>query len=193
VDCERERARPMVASYSPASPIPWRPTARTLGALFAGSAVTLSGTVSHGSSLLTGDDEMGSITEPAASPNVAEPAQPQAASFSASFSAPGQAAPWTPGASPQWSSALKDLPVRRAPVRAAARHPGETAVSGSAKPAGSGRLAAVPPTPRHSAEGTSYSPGKPGETAPQVADPQRSGLIGGVVGNVFHVTNGLGQ
>jgi len=29
----------MVASYSPASPTPWRPTARTLGALFAGSAV----------------------------------------------------------------------------------------------------------------------------------------------------------
>ena len=62
----------MVASYSPASPIPWRPTARTLGALFAGSAVTLSATVMHGSSLLTGVDETGSITEPAASPNVAD-------------------------------------------------------------------------------------------------------------------------
>ena len=185
----------MVASYSPASPIPWRPTARTLGALFAGSAVTLSATIMHGSSLLTGDDEVGSITEPAASSNVAEPAQPPPASSSASFSAPGQAAPWTPGATPQWSSALKDLPVRRAPVRAAPRHSGptRTAVTGSAKPAGSGNLTAVPKAPRHSADGARYSAVSPGETAPQAAEPQRTGLIGGVVGNVFHVTNGLGQ
>ena len=174
----------MVASYSPASPIPWRPTARTLGALFAGSAVTLSATVMHGSSLLTGVDETGSITEPAASPDVAMPAQPQPA-ISAT---PGQAAPWTPGATPQWSPALKDLPVRRAPVRAAPRHspPARTALAASAKPAASGSLTAVPTTP-------SYSPGNPSKTAPQAADPQRSGLIGRVVSNVLHVTNGLGQ
>jgi hypothetical protein len=181
----------MVASYSPTSLIPWRPTARTLKALFAGSAVTLSATVMHGGSLLTEVDETGAITEPAASPNVAMPAQ----SPPASSATPGQAAPWTPGATPQWSSALKDLPVRRAPVRAAPRHsaPARTALAASAKPAASGSLTAVPTTPRHSADSASYSLGSPGKAAPHAADPQRSGLIGGVVSNVFHVTNGLGQ
>lgn len=180
----------MVASYSPASPIPWKPTARTLGALFAGSAVTLSVTVIHGGSLLTGVDETGSITEPAASSDVAMPAQPPPASSAT----PGQAAPWTPGASPQWSSALKDLPVHRAPVRATSRHsaPARTAPAASAKPAASGNLTAVPTIPRHSADGA-VNPGNLGETAPQAADRQRSGLISGVVSNVFDVTNGLGQ
>ena len=181
----------MVASYSSASPIPWRPTARTLGALFAGSAVTLSATVMHGGSLLTGVDETAAITEPVASPHVARPVQPPPASSAT----PGQATPWTPGATPQWSSALKDLPVRRAPVRAAPRHsaPARTDLAASAKPAASGSLTAVPTTPRHSADGASYSLGNPGKAAPQAADPQRSGLIGGVVSNVLHVTNGLGQ
>jgi hypothetical protein len=181
----------MVASYSPASPIPWKPTARTLEALFAGFAVTLSVTVMHGGSLLTGVDETGSITESAASSDVAMSAQPPPASSAT----PGQAAPWTPGASPQWSSALKDLPVRRAPVRAKPRHsaPARTAPAASAKPAASGSLTAVPTIPRHSADGAGYSPGNPGETAPQAADPQRSGLTSGVVSNVFDVMNGLGQ
>jgi hypothetical protein len=181
----------MVASYSPASPIPWKPTARTLGALFAGFAVTLSVTIMHGGSLLTGVDETGSITESAASSDVAMSAQPPPASSAT----PGQAAPWTPGASPQWSSALKDLPVRRAPVRAKPRHsaPARTAPAASAKPAASGSLTAVPTIPRHSADGAGYSPGNPGETAPQAADPQRSGLTSGVVSTVFDVTDGLGQ
>ncbi len=95
----------MVASYSPTSPLPWKPTARTLGSLFAGSAVTLSATVMHGGLLLTWVDETGAITEPAASSNVTMPAQPPPAGSAT----PGQAAPWTPGATPQWSSALKDL------------------------------------------------------------------------------------
>jgi hypothetical protein len=159
----------MVASYSPASPVPWKPTARTLGALFAGSAVTLYVTVMHGGSLLTGVDETGSITEPAANPDVALAAQPPPASSAT----PGQAAPWTPGASPQWSSALKDLPVRRAPVRATPRHstPARTAPAASAKPAASGSLTAVPTIPRHSADGPRYTSGNPGETAPRAADP----------------------
>lgn len=195
VNCERERARPMVASYSPASPTPWRPTARTLGALFAGSAVTLSTTVMHGGSLLTGHDEIGTITEPSARPPVADPAQLPAVSPSVSLSNPGQAVPWTPGAAPRWGSPLKDLPVRRAPVQEAPRQsvPARTAAVASAKPAGSGSLTAVPTTPRHSADGANNGPAASTGASPQAAGAQRNGPITGFVSNVFHVTNGLGH
>jgi hypothetical protein len=177
----------MVASYSSASPISWRPTARTLGALFAGSAVTLSATVMHGGSLLLTDDETGSIAEPSASPTVAEPEQLPAPSSTASLSGPGQAAPWTPGAAPQWGSSLKDLPVRRAPVQEAPRHSIPTPTTAASRPTGSGSVATGPTAPSYDADGANTAPAG---TTPQ-ADPQRSGPIYGFVSNVFHVTNGL--
>lgn len=188
VNCERKRARSMVASYSPASSTPWRPTARTLGALFAGSAVTLSATVVHGGSLLTGDDLMGSVAEPSTSSNVADAAQlPSTSSPTASLSAPGQAAPWTPGAAPKWGSSLQDLPVRRAPVQEVPRQSAPTRTP-AVETAGSESFTAVPTTPGHRADDA--SPGS-GGVAPQAADPQRTGPFNGLVTNVFSVTNGL--
>jgi hypothetical protein len=174
----------MVASYSSASPNSWRPMARTLGALFAGSAVTLSATVLHGGSPLLAGDETGSIVEPSASPIVAEPQQLPTASSSASFSGPGQAAPWTPGAAPLWGSPLKDLPVRRAPVQSAPRHsvpatPKASVTATAVGPAGS----RTSPAPRPDAE-ESASTGNTGfsESAPQTADPRQGGSVGSVDG-----------
>ena len=112
----------MVASYSPASPIPWRPTARTLGALFAGSAVTLSATVMHGSSLLTGVDETGSITEPAASPDVAMPAQPQPAILG--NSRPGRAVDARRDSTVEFRSQGSPCAARAGASGAAAQPPG---------------------------------------------------------------------
>jgi hypothetical protein len=185
----------MVASYSSASPSSWRPMARTLGALFAGSAVTLSATVVHGGSLLLARDKAGSIAESSASPTVAEPQQLPPTSSTASLSGPGQAAPWTPGATPQWGSSLRDLPVRRAPVQEAPRQsvPVATAsvATASAGPAGSGTSAADPTAPRHDAEDASTGNAGFGGAAPQAADPQQGGSFNGLLSSVFHVTKGL--
>lgn len=185
----------MVASYSSASPSSWRPMARTLGALFAGSAVTLSATVLHGGSLLLAGDEAGSIAEPSASPTVAEPQQLPSTSSTASLSGPGQAVPWTPGATPQWGSSLKDLPVRRAPVQEAPQQgvPAATAsvAAASAGPADSGTSAADPTAPRHDADDASTGNAGFGGAAPQAAGPQKGGSFDGLLSSVFHVTKGL--
>jgi hypothetical protein len=204
----------MVASYSSASPNSRRPAARTLGALFAGSAVTLSATVLHGGSPLLAGGEAGSIVEPSASPTVAEPQQLPTASSTASLSGPtqagptqagptqagpGQAAPWTPGAAPQWSSPLKDLPVRRAPVQSAPRHGVPAAPNASVaaapvgstagRPAGSRTSSADSPAPRVDAE-ESASRGNAvfSESPPQATDSRQSGSVDGLLSSILHVT-----
>ncbi len=174
----------MVASYSSASPSKWRPTTRTLGALFAGSAVTLSATLLHGGSLVPAGSEAQSITEPLSSP-VAEPWQAPEGNLEASVSGPGQAAPWTPGAAPQWGSSLKDLPVRRAPVQEPPRQspfasaaPVSTASTG---PASSRNSTASPTATRHDAAGA----------VPQAADPPQDESSDGLLGSVLDVTKEL--
>lgn len=185
----------MVASYSPASPSPWRPTARTLGALFAGSAVTLSATVLHGGSLLLAGSEAGSIAEPSVSPTVAEPQQLPPTRSTASLAGPGQAAPWTPGATPQWGSSLKDLPVRRAPVQEAPRQGVSASTASiaatSAGPAGSGTSAAGLTAARHDADGSSTGNAGFGGATPQTAAPQQGGSVDGLLSSLFHVTKRL--
>lgn len=184
----------MVASYSPpVSASSWRPTARTLGALFAGSAVMFASTALNGDSLLLAGGESGPITEP-----VASPAGTGQGAFATSPSAPvpgpGHAAPWTPGAAPQWGSSLGDLPVRRAPVQATPRHaapaPAASPEVASVGPAASGSSVAAPAAPRRSAGANAGNAGvdKP---APQAADPRQAGPVDGVLGGVFHVAGGF--
>lgn len=115
---------PMVAGWSPASPSR-RPTSRTLGAVFAGSAVMFSAAALQGGSLISDARQV----QPAAKPSVnAEVQQSPAATISTRnasttpLSGAGQATPWTPGATPDWNTPLRDLPVHRAPVRAAPKH-----------------------------------------------------------------------
>lgn len=181
----------MAASHSFASPSSWRPTARILGALFAGSAVTLSATVAHGGTPLLTGDEAGSITKSSAGPTVAQPQQLPAVSSTTALSGPGQAAPWTPGTAPQWGSSLGDLPVRRAPVQQA---PQQVALASTASPAAtSGKpatSAAGPTAPRHDTDGATTGNAGFGGAAPQTADPQRSRSSNGLLSSVFHITKG---
>lgn len=192
MDRERERASLMVA-HSSASPSSWRHMTRTLGALFAGSAVTLSATVLHGGSLLLAGDETGLVADPSASPAGAQPQQLPPTSSTVAVPEPGQAAPWTPGATPQWGSPLKDLPVRRAPVLDAPQHSGPAApaaiAASSAEPSRSGAsvTGSAAPTSGNDAAGTGAT-----EAAPQAADPQRR-PVDGLLGSVFHATKGISR
>lgn len=113
----------MVASYPSASPGSWRPTSRALGALFTGSAVMFGTAVVQGGSLMAPEEQVrpatGAVTEGRAASS--PPAAPDFDARTASPAplAPGQAAPWTPGATPDWGTPLRELPVRRAPVQEA--------------------------------------------------------------------------
>ncbi|MFN2494839.1 MAG: hypothetical protein ABR608_02855 [Pseudonocardiaceae bacterium] len=119
----------------------WRPTSRTLGALFAGSAVMFSAAVLHGGTLVTAGEEgqaaaerraeaaTGSSTASAASSGLGK-------SAAAAVAAPGQGASWVPGATPDWGTPLADRPVHRAPVRAASQ---QVAGASAATPIRDGR------------------------------------------------------
>lgn len=177
-----------MVAHSSASPRSWRPTTRTLGALFAGSAVTLSATLMHGSPLVLTGDEAGP-----SGGGVAAPEQTPTASTTASVPGPGQAAPWSPGATPQWGSSLKDLPVRRAPVQQAPHRTVPAATESSPATAARSVHPAAPATSRAvspaGAEGA-----RTGDTgfgaAPRKSDPQ-SEPFGGLLTNVLHVTQGI--
>lgn len=180
-----------MVALSSASPRLWRPTTRTLGALFAGSAVTLSVTVLQGGSLPLTGDETEFVAEPSADLIATQPPQQLPPTTStAALSEPGQAAPWTPGATPQWSAPLKDLPVRRAPVLEAPRHSGSAApasvAASSTTPDRSVTSAASPAAPESGA--AAAHTGTP-EAAPQ-ADPQ-PGPVGGLLGSVVDATSGI--
>jgi hypothetical protein len=180
-----------MGTFSSASPSSWRPTTRTLGALFAGSALALSATVLHGGSLLFAGDETEFIAEPAANPAIAQPQQLPPTSSTAPFSESGQAAPWTPGATPQWSSPLTDLPLRPAPVLEAPQHrdPRGPVTARPAAPSGSEVSAASPAAPTSDVPATSGTT----EAAPQAADPQRDGRVNGLLGGVLHATKGISR
>lgn len=118
----------MAASYPSVSPSPWRPTSRTLSALFAGSAVMFSVAVFQGGALLTAGEGAHAAAEPQAeAAAVADSVAVGATSFRAgqagiaALPAAPQAAPGAPGAAADWSGALADLPIHRAPVRTAAQ------------------------------------------------------------------------
>lgn len=185
----------MVAGYSSVSPGSWRPTARTLGSLFAGSAMALTATVVHGGSPPLAGDKAGSTAPPSASPTVTESLQLPPRSSTASLPGPGHAAPWEPGAAPQWGSPLRDLPVRRAPVREAPRQgvPASTAsvTAPSARPASSGTFAAGPTAPRHDANGARTGNDGLSGAAPQTADPQLDRSFAGLLSSILQVTKGL--
>jgi hypothetical protein len=177
---ERKGASLMVA-LSSSSPGQWKPTTRTLGALFAGSAVTLSATVVHGGPLLFAGDEAEPVPETFVDTIVTAPSEElPAASTTAPFSEPGQAVPWAPGATPQWSSPLKDLPVRRAPVMS----------SGPSAPAA---VAATPTTAPVGSETAATESGGPApptgttEATPQATDPPH-GPVEGVLSGVADAT-----
>lgn len=180
----------MVASHSSVPPHFWGPTARTLGALFAGSAVMFATTALNGGPPLLASGEVGPLTEPAASPtgtgqgaSVTSPPAPDLG--------PGQAAEWTPGATPHWGSSLGDLPVRRAPVQetpwhAAPARPATTEIA-AVGPATSGRSAAGPAAPDRAVGGARGRNAESGKPAPQTANPRQAGPVEGLLGSVFDV------
>ena len=182
-----------MVAHSSASSHSWRPTTRALGALFAGSAVTLSATLMHGSPLVLTGDEAGPSAGPNSGGGVAAPEQTPTASTAGSLPGPGQAAPWSPGATPQWGSSLKDLPVRRAPVQEAPHRTVLAATASSPATAVRSAHSNAPATPRAvspvGAEGARTRDTGLG-AAPRKSDPQ-SGPFGGLLNNVLHVTQGL--
>ncbi|MGQ0778385.1 MAG: hypothetical protein ACT4NY_28920 [Pseudonocardiales bacterium] len=114
----------MVANGPSASPSSWIPMSRALSAVFAGSAVMFGAALLQGGSLLSHED-VRPATEPVVGRTDIPPATVTAkipasdAAPAAPIMAPNQAAPWTPGATPDWGGPLRDLPVQRAPVQSA--------------------------------------------------------------------------
>lgn len=171
-----------MVAYPSASPRTWRPTSRALGALFAGSAVMFGTALFQGGSLLAPEDQMRPAAEPLAeessatsstsstgtAPNSARTAAPAEL-------APGKAAPWTPGATPDWGSPLSDLPVRRAPVQEAPARGG--AAPATAESAGNaGGWQSEPPASR----GAQTEPGEHSDG--NVVDDMLGYLSGKMVG-----------
>ena len=175
-----------MVAYLSASPGSWKLIARTLGAVFAGSAVMLSATVLHGGSLLLGGVEPMVTTKSPANSTVAPSRQlPEA-----SLPAPDQAAPWTPGAAPQWPPPPPyPFPLPPPPVAPVFANPWDSVpfATPPAAPAGPQQPAAAPMAPPSPADVASHgSAGSP----PQTTNPQRGGPVGGVLGDVFHATDG---
>ena len=182
-----------MVAHSSASPRSWRPTTRTLGALFAGSAVTLSATLMHGSPLALTGEEAGPYAGLSPDGEVVAPEQTPTTSSTTSLSGPGQAAPWSPGATPQWSSSLKDLPMRRAPVQEITHHARPAATVSN--PGTSARSAhSASPATSHAAPHGGAAEARTGDAGfggtPRKSEHQR-GPFGGLVNNVLHVTQGI--
>lgn len=175
-----------MVAYLSASPGSWKLIARTLGAVFAGSAVTMSATVLHGGSLLLGGVEPTVTTKPPANRIVAPSQQlPEA-----SLPAPDQAAPWAPpGAAPQWPPPPYPFPMPPPPVAPVFGNPWDSVhfSAPSAAPAGPEQPAAAPVAPPSPGDVASHgSAGSP----PHTTNPPRGGPVGGVLGDVFHATDG---
>lgn len=174
----------MVASYSSAPPSLWRPTARTLAALFAGSAVMFTFAVLNGGSPLSTVNEPRSIAEPAGSPTITAPPHGGVDSL------PGQATQWTPGAVPQSGSSLEDLSVSQAPAleRPAAPASGDPADIVSAKAAGSGGSAAAM---QAGEDPDTRNVGFAGPT--QTAESRYGSPLQGLLSGILQVTKGLAR
>lgn len=200
----------MVATYSSPKHRAWRPTSRTLGAAFAGSAVMFVAAAVQGGSVLPAPDQADPVSGTATSdagravPTGQAPAGGRAASSGPVASAgtagitpsptlatavappPRQAAEWTPGAAPTWETPLSQLPVRRAPVQ------GMSAVDHSS--AGSSYVNTNTSSEATGATTTGET-GQSGGTdsAPRSADrPHGADLVGGVLGGVGNLTGALG-
>jgi hypothetical protein len=175
-----------MVAYLSASPGSWKLIVRTLGAVFAGSAVTMSATVLHGGSLLLGGVEPAVTTKPPANTVVA----PSQQLPGASLPVPDQAAPWTPGVAPQWPSPPPyPFPMPPPPVAPVFENPWNSVPfsAPSAPPASPEQPAAAPAPPPSPADVASHgSAGSP----PQTAHPPGGGSVGGVLGDVFHATDG---
>lgn len=172
----------MVASYSSAPPNVWRPTARTLAALFAGSAVMFAFSVLNGGSLLSTVNDARSIAEPVGSSAIT------GTGHGAADSAPGRATQWTPGVASQPDSSLDDLSVSRAQALESPDGPasGVPAAIASAKTAGSGSSAA---TMRAGNDPDTRSVGSGGRT--QTAESRYSGPFDDLLSGVLRVTKRL--
>jgi hypothetical protein len=174
-----------MVAYLSASPGSWKLIARTLGAVFAGSAVTMSATVLHGGSLLLGGVEPVVTTKPPANRIVAPSQQlPEA-----SLPAPDQAAPWAPGAAPQWPPPPYPFSMPPPPVAPVFGNPWDSVHFSAppAAPASPEQPAAAPvPPPSPADVATHGSAGSP----PQTTNPPHGGPVGGVLGDVFHATDG---
>lgn len=186
---ERERTSSMVASYSSAPPSSWRPAVRSLGALFAGSAVMFASTVVNGDSLLLAGDQAGSITRPHTSPTGIGP------SPSGSVSAPAEHTVGMRGAAPQrhsaqWGSSPGDLPVGRAPVQGPQQQ-------GAPTPAATAEVAYEGSAASGSSVAPTVASGQPaddsgfGRSSSQTADPRHGKLFDGLLNSVFHVAKAL--
>jgi hypothetical protein len=171
-------------AYSFASLGSWALTARTLGAVFAGSAVALSATALHGGPLLTGGNKPVSITERPAN-STAPPQQLPAESLPAPMTAP-----WAPDVAsqlpPPFSPPLPPPPLLFAPPYMPPMAPPPS--MGSFAPQGS---------PEEPASGP-MAPRGPGEAAgprhappPSPADQPGGKPVGGVLGSVFGATKGI--
>ena len=174
-----------MVAYLSASPGSWALIVRTLGAVFAGSAVTLSATVLHGGSLLLGGVEPAVTTKPPHHPIVAPSQQlPEA-----SLPAPDQGGPWTPGAAAPWLPPPYPFPMPPPPVAPVFENPWANIPfsAPSPAPASPEQPAAAPAAPPSPADIASHgSAGSP----PKTTNPPRGGPVGGVLGDVFHATDG---
>lgn len=112
----------MVAYEPYASPRPWMPTSRTLGAVFAGSAMMLGAALLQGGPLLS-HGEAQPVAEPVAGRTDTAPALvtenfPGIRNVPvAPIVIPNHAALRTPGTTADWDGSLRDLSAQGAPVR----------------------------------------------------------------------------
>jgi hypothetical protein len=163
-------------------------TARTLGALLAGSAMALSATAMHGGPLLAGKAKPASITERPARSTVAPPQQLPAQGLPAP-----ESAPWTPDVASQFPPPFAPpfpLPpptplLFNPPYMAPFAPPPSTAFPATENAPGD---PAAPTAPRR--PGDTANP-RPAGSRPGPADAQRGEPVDGVLGSVFGATQDL--
>lgn len=179
-----KRVSLMAASYSSAPPNLWRPTARTLAALFAGSAVMFAFSVLNGGSLLSMVNEARSIAEPVGSSAIT------GTGHGAADSAPGRATQWTPGVASQSDSSLENLSVSGAQALEGPEAPasGVPAANASTNISGSESSAA---TLQIGDDPNTRSVGSGGR--PQTAESRHGGPLHGLLSGVLRVTKGLSR
>jgi hypothetical protein len=177
----------MIASFPSLSPSSWKPTSRALGALFAGSAVTLSATLVHGGSLLpAGTETLGQRTT-----TPVQQAHPPTGNDTASHAEPGQAPGWIPDPIPAWNPSLDELPVWRAPLQPPPLFGGflyddhfTPSSPPSVNPGGEG----TPPPAASGPGGAGASQHGAERGAPVGPEPHHGGPVDGLLGSVIGAT-----
>lgn len=185
------KGRTMIASFSSLHPSSWKPTSRALGALFAGSAVTLSATLVHGGSLLpAGTETLGQRTT--------TPVQQQhspTGSDPATHAERGPAPGWIPDPIPAWNPSFDELPVWRAPLQQPPLPFGGFPYDDHFVPPPPG---AVSPGGDGTGSPTQVGPGgaratQPGSErgGPVSPEPPHGGPVDGLLGRVIGATKGV--